>query len=373
MNSEIIIDRKTEMNILVILNEAEIGLHDDVHRAFSELKLNNIIKDYTIYSFLAHLKSGKSEEQVNNEIIDIAQRINPELILWMHTPNFNVSNNTIKKLRETKNKPVMGYWDGDLYESPYRPTPKCILSLSSQCDVVFLQGYNEVAELMHRKGAKDIRYVPPFGDKRFYTIKRSEKNLEYDVVMIGSNIKSRNPLRPSMSGTKLRSKIVKYFYKKLGNKFAVYGNGWKGNFAKGPIDYAKQSEVYHKSKIAIRVNNYKGKYYFSDGLPIAMLSGIPLIHNYEEGYNELWSNNPGIKFFKSVDEAWEMTELLLNKNLAELNEIGYNLSKYALNNLTHFIVFKYITIVLKYLYQKNKGQKDVVEIKNYWGVKAFTE
>ena len=362
------------MNILVILNEEKIGLHDDVHRAFRELKLKNIIKDYTIYSFLSQLKSGKSEDQVSNEIVDIAHRVTPELILWMHTVNLSVTYDTIRKLRKTENKPVMGYWDGDLYQGPFKPTPKHTLFLCRQCDVIFLQGYNEMAELIYNKDGNDIRYVPAFGDeKKFYPIELHAKNIEYDVVLIGNNIKSRNPLRSILCGTKLRHNIVKYFSRKLGNKFAVYGNGWKGTFAKGPIDYAKQSEIYYKSKITIRANNCNGKYYFSDALPIAMLSGIPVVHNYEEGFDKLWEINPGIKFFKSVHEGWSLTEYLLSKNLQELNEIGNKLYEYALNKFTPFVAFKYMTAILKEKYQIKTGKNDFVAIKNFWNIEGFAE
>ena len=120
----------------------------------------------------------------------------------------------------------MGYWDGDLYQSPYKPVPKELLELSSACDVVFAQGFGEMTEKMKIKGCKDIRFVPAFGDdKRFYPINPSNK--EYDIVMIGNNITSRNPFRINMPGTKFRKEIVKDFSKRYKNKFAVFGNNWK--------------------------------------------------------------------------------------------------------------------------------------------------
>ena len=361
------------MKLYVILNEKSPRAHSDVYHAMDYLKQKGIINEYQINPFEYHLQQGLTQKNLNTNIMDECKEFLPDIILWMHTDSFDVSDHTINYLKRLDSHPVIGYWDGDLYESPYRPAPKELLELASRCDVVFLQGYNEVAEQLLKKGTKDIRFVPSFGDERFYSIERKEENIEYNVVMIGNNIQSRNPFRLSMNGTKLRNRVIYYFSKKLGTKFAVYGNGWKGSFAKGPIGYNEQSKIYHKSKIAIRINNYSGKYYFSDGLPIAMLSGIPIVHNYEEGFDELWKSNPGLKFFKSVDEAWELTELLLSKNINEINEIGYNLSKYALNNLTHLIVFKYMVNVLKNLCMKNKGQIDTVEITNYWHVKSFTE
>ena len=346
------------MKLLVLLNENPAGAHEDVYRAINSCIDNKIINEKFVFPFLAKLAKGVKEGQVLYEIVEISKNYEPDLILWMHTDKLKVNQDVINELRSLKNKPVMGLWDGDLYQSPYRPVPNELLELTVACDVVFVQGFGEMTEKMKKKGCKDIRFVPAFGDdKRFYPIKNYQRK-EHDIVMIGNNITSRNPFRITMNGTRLRKKIVNELSKKYNDKFAIYGNNWKGTYAKGAIPYLTQHKIYSKSKITISVSNYTGKYYFSDRLPIAMLSGIPIVHNYEEGFEELFKDCKEIRFFKTFEEGIKQCEELLKKSSVELNEIGMKLHDYALKKLTIELVFKYMINVLKEIhFKKNDSEK----------------
>ena len=354
------------MKLLLLLNENPSGAHEDVHRTIENCYEKGIISDKIIYPFLAKFAEGLKEEQVLNEIIEISKNFQPALILWMHTDKFKVDQSVINELNNLINKPAMGYWDGDLYQGFYRPVPTELLDLSSACDVVFVQGFSEMTKKMKNRGCKDIRFVPAFSDtKRFYS-SELHNNKEYDIVMIGNNITSRNPLRITMPGTRFRKKMVAELSKKYQNRFAVFGNNWKGNYAKGISSYLDQHKIYSNSKITVQVNNYYGKYYFSDHLPIAMLSGIPIVHNYEEGFDELFKDCKEIRFFKSIKEGFKQCEDLLNKSDAELNEIGCELQNYAIKKLTVELAFEYMINVLKEIYVKKNNSDFNYKVANPW-------
>ena len=354
------------MKVLVLLNEVTIGAHEDVYRAIDSCINNGIIDEKIIYSFLAEITAGKKEKYVLNEIVNISKNYQPDLILWMHTDEFEIKNNTIMELRNLKSKPVMGFWEGDFYQSPYRPVSKKLLNLYVACDVVFVPGFGELTEKMKNYGCKDIRYVPLFGDdKRFYSINSGHKKI-YDIVMIGNNITSINPFRISLPGTRLRKEIVKKFSKRYSSRFAVFGNNWKGNSAKGYCLYNDQHKIYSKSRIAISINNYTGKYYFSDRLPIAMLTEIPIIHNYEEGFEKLFKDCKEMRFFKSLEEAVKQCEELLEKSDMELKEIGKKLYNYATEKLTADIAFEYMLSVLKEIYFKKNTNGFNIRTQNPW-------
>lgn len=344
------------MKLLVLSNENPAGAHDDVHRAIKNCQNKGLINDNLIYPFLARLAEVKKEKEVIKEIVEISKNYKPELTLWMHTGKFKVSRNTLDELYSLKTKSVMGYWDGDIYQDPFMSVPNEVLELSSACDVVFVQGFGEMSKKMIDSGCKDVRYVPAFGDeKRFYPIK-SDLSKEYDIIMIGNNVESRNPFRKNLRAMDLRKNIIYKFSDKYKNKFAVFGNNWKSYSAKGAINYLDQHKIYSSSRIAISVNNANAKYYFSDRLPIAMLSGVPIVQNYEEGFEELFNDCNEIKLFKTIEEAFEQCEELLDKSDAELYEIGQKLLKYTLKKFTANIVFNYMIEVLKEKYEsKNKG------------------
>ena len=354
------------MKLLILLNENPVGSHEDVYRAIENCYNKGIVNDKLIFPFLAKLTEGKKEKQVLKEIIDISKEYLPNLILWMHTDRFKVDLSFLNELKDLISKPVMGYWDGDLYQSPYRHVPNELLELSVLCDVVFAQGFGEMTEKMKSKGCNDIRFVPAFADeKRFYPI-RSVENKVYDIVMIGNNIKSRIPFRITMPGTKLRRRLVTELCKEYKKKFAVFGNNWKGNCANGISSYLDQHKIYSRSRITIAINNLSGKYYFSDRLPIAMLSGIPIIHKFEDGFNELFDDFKEIRFFKSFEEAFQICQELLQKSDSELNEIGEKLYNYALNKFSVEFVFQYMIDVLKEKYYNKNEINFNYKVLNPW-------
>ncbi len=353
------------MKLLVLLNENPAGAHDDVHRAIKNCKEKGIITDNYIYPFLTKLAEGEKEKDVLKEIVEISKNYQPDLILWMHTDRFKVNQDAINELKSLKSKPVMGYWDGDIYPELFIPVPKAVLELSSACDVVFVQGFGEMSKKMQAKGCNDIRLVPAFADeKRFYPIKTNQK--EYDIVMIGNYTLSRNPFRITLPGTQFRKVIVKTLSEKYEAKFAVYGNNWSGSSAKGVIPYLDQHNIYSKSKITISINNDNAKYYFSDRLPIAMLSGIPVVQSYEEGFDKLFYGCGEIRFYKSLQEALEQCEALLKKSDDELNEIGKKLLEYALKNFSVKLAFHYMINVLIEKYSLKNISNSHIYIKNPW-------
>lgn len=342
-----------------------MGANDDVYRAFEHFKFHKTITDYYIYPFLARLGDGLSPKKVNQEILEVIRIFFPDSILWMHTTNLAISRDALRFIKSLHSNIVMGYWDGDLYSNQYRRVPRQMLELATECDVVFLQGFGETSEHLRRHGCHDIRYIPAFADPIRFKKNRNRKK-RYDVVMIGNNIESKNPFRRTMRGTKLRQEIAKTFSEYFGDKFAVFGFGWKGTFAKGTVEYLKQDELCSLSRITIGVNNYNSKYYFSDRLPIAMISGTPIIHSYEPGYEEVFVGCEELRFFKTAQEALDLALILLSEDQAKLDIIGDQLNSFAVNHLTSLQAFGYMIDVLKYLINQKQGNKEGNDISNPW-------
>jgi len=353
------------MKILVMLNENAERAHSDVYRAFDYFKNNKIIYDYRVYPFLARLNRGLSEKAVNTEICEHVDDFLPDAILWMHTTNLAISSLTFRKIYLLSPHTVMGYWDGDLYDQHYKPVPRQMRKLASRCDVTFLQGFGETSDVLKKHGCHNIRYVPAFADPmRFKKVRNTHKL--YDVVFVGNNIESKNPFRRSMGGTVLRQEIVKEFSDHFNEKFAVFGLGWKGASARGKVDYLKQAELYSQSRITIGVNHINGKYYFSDRLPIAMISGIPIIYSYEQGFEEIFAECDNLLFFKTKQEALELATSLLTEQQQKLDLMGDQLHSFALKHLTNLNAFGFMIDVLKYHFIHKQGKEAGNYVVNPW-------
>ena len=131
------------MKLFLILNENPPGSHDDVHRALKRLVDEKELQSFHVYPFLARLSDGKNNNEVVMEIIKISEQFQPTAILWSHIGKLKLKNDALKILGRLDSLPVMGYWDGDIYEKPYKPLPKEIIRLARSCDVVFCQGFGE--------------------------------------------------------------------------------------------------------------------------------------------------------------------------------------------------------------------------------------
>jgi glycosyltransferase involved in cell wall biosynthesis len=334
------------MKLLLVLNENPPGSHSNVHHSLSNLKGKNVITEYNVYPFPARLAQGLTVKEMLAEIIDTAKVFIPDIILWSHTGEIPVPVEAIDALKNVNPKLVMGYWDGDIYEKP-QPLPKELLKLAAFCNVTFCQGQGYFTKMLKKYGSTDIRFVPASSDElRFFKKRPANKKIQYDVVMIGNNVTSRLPWRTA-PGSLLRKKIATLFSKKLGDRFAIYGEGWKESFGKGKIGFNDQVNLYHSSRIALGTNNWLGpKYYFSNRLPIAMSSGVPLVYNYEEGFDELFGEGQGIFFFKTPEQAWEICSDLLKKQDNELERIGDKAFAYAFDHLRTEHILDYMIKVL---------------------------
>lgn len=354
------------MKLLLILNENPPGAHSDIHYSLGVLKDQGVLEDFYIYPFLSRLADGLKDKEVTQEIVNLAKSFQPSAVLWSHSGSLFVGADDILKIKNLSSTPSIGYWDGDIYQKP-QPLPKEIISLCKKCDVVFAQGAGDFSKLLNKNGCKDIRYVPaPTDEDRFCKLRSPDQEIIYDVVMIGNNVKSRIPWRTA-PGSRWRKELAEYFFKKLGKRFAVFGYGWKAKYGKGPLPFPEQVNLYHSSRVALGVNNWLGpRYYFSNRLPIALSSGVPVVHNYESGYEEIFKPVENFSFFKTTSDAWNITKQLLEKDQKELDEIGLKTHMFAMNRLTATNIMRYmISVLMDYNLAQEKG-KEVEITANPW-------
>lgn len=352
------------MKLLLILNENPLGSHDDVYGSLLALKTDGIIESYFVYPFLTRLADGFSNEEVVKEILDIAGCFQPTGILWSHTGSLFVCESDIAILRKLGSRPSIGYWDGDIYHKFYKPLPKGTINLITMCDVSFWPGYCGVIRDLKRRGCSDIRYVPLATDEKRFGRLRSSK-IVYDVVMVGNYVSSRIPFR-TFPGSRLRKKAAGYFYEKLGERFAVFGSGWNAKYAKRSIPFEKQNEIYHSSKVALGVNNLHSDYYFSNRLPISLSSGIVMVHNYEKGIEMIFEDIGYPYFFRNIEEAWNITQRLLDKSQNELDTIGKKYRQFSLDNISMYRNIRYIVAVLCDYHLKKGSNANLVDRINPW-------
>ena len=333
------------MKIFIVLNEGPSNPCSDVRNVFDLLTSDGVIRGYEIFPFLALLEAGLRSEEVMRELLRRATLFGPDAILWAHTGGLYVTEYFITQIRQKCDNPVFGYWDGDLYEAPFKRLPEEIVQLASCCNVTFVQGFGAMSNELAASGCADIRFVPATTDEWRFGDRRTSSR-DFDVVLIGNNVSSRFPWR-TMPGARWRKKLVKLFERKLGRRFAVFGEGWCGPSAHGPLPFEDQSYAYGRGCVALGVNNLHGAYYFSNRLPIAMSSCVPVIYNYERGFEHVFPRNSGCLFFHDTEQAWDLAQKLLCGDADRVSSMGELAQGIATRQFNITKVIRYMCDVLE--------------------------
>ena len=183
---------------------------------------------------------------------------------------------------------------------------------------------------------------------------RSGRECEFDVVMIGNRPTSRVPFK-TMPGLRRRTELVRMFEAKLGRRFAVFGLGWRGPCARGPVQFTQQGVVYSKARFGVGINNLHAAYYFSNRLPIAMSCGAVMLHNFEPGMGEVLGAGSPVRLFRTTTEAWRIVAELLTADDADFQPEREAAREIAFARLTVTRAQAYMLDVLDSVRQSRAG------------------
>ena len=258
------------MRLLLVLNDASDGHHDDIHRSLTELRGESALEDFIVYPYIAKLNGGLKPSEVVSEVEDLANSFAPDAILWAHPSSLPVDERVVSRLRGLRSRPVLGCLEGDLYDRLHKPLPKNLRRLARACDVVFVIGYGRFVNRLVKNGFPAVLYVPLWADDSRFDLGMSDPGAAtYDAVLVGNYWPSKIPFK-TMPGAVQRARVVSLMEREFGDRFAVFGQGWAGPCARGPIPFDQQTLAYHMGRVAVGWDNLIVPLSFSDRLPIAM-------------------------------------------------------------------------------------------------------
>lgn len=328
------------MRLFYLINEPYPDYQLGYRNAIEKLINSGDIEDCFFYSFQVKYKVEFNsdvklfENDLENQII----QFKPTAILFAHTASLFFSNYFFFQIEASLGyKPVYALDERDVYGRIGKRLPKELLFLSQKCDIVFLVTsggwmYNEF-----KKNVKgELIYLPHVCDDFYFKNDIPQSgNKKYDIVMIGNLAKSKIPFA-SMPGVFERINVAEQMYKRYGNKFAVFGNGWeKYPFAAGHISFFEQDKVLKESHLSIGIDHFFSyRQYFSDRLPIALFSGTPHLSLLTPDTNFLFEEEKHIFYFKNVKDALMQTDRILSGKINNMHDI--------LSNAKNLIAEKYM-------------------------------
>ncbi len=318
---------KDGLRFLYLPNENEPGDQVGPRMAFEKLHQQGVLSAYEVFSYLWEDRQSRDHAKTLSKLLEITEAFRPDVIFWQHlVASFSVDRSFLLKLKEFPFRPKLVYHEGDAYDRIIKRIPSPAQTILSVADLVFLVGLGDLASMVRKFCANPnaIVYTPHSYDaKRFGQPWTPTFERRYDVIMIANRGQTRIP-GVYLPGGKKRQKLAFEMSKIFGERFAVFGSGWKGfAFLKGPVPFAQQEQIIRSSWVSINWGHYdEVPYYFSDRLPISLAAGVPHITNYQPGYEHVFRNCEGLYCVRSPAEGVEAARYLLSMPRERLNQIG---------------------------------------------------
>ena len=251
------------------------------------------------------------------------------------------------KLKAMAPPPCIVYYDGDVYGRIFKRITPSTRAMCRHADYVFLCGLGDVARIFEEAGARNIRYLPHnVSFKQFGVDWAPTDDRELDVVVVGNRVRGRFRLQDRvpcarMPGSYLREQLVRLLGKVFGTRFAVYGSGWEGFVGdRGPLAFDRQHEVLRRSWLSVGYDHFPDTpYYFSDRLPIALLSGVAHVVHFHPGYETMFGNGRELLWAHSLEGIMEAVRHALGRGPRFLNELGARGREFAARRLASEIVY----------------------------------
>lgn len=262
-----------------------------MRRALATLVDHGLLEHVKIYSLLWRVRSGHARQAIDG-LLNLVKAYSPDVILMQHLGGTGVDDRVFAELRSL-NRFALIYHEADPYSRWRHRLPPEARSAGRNADVVFTVGRNEFRSNFLRSGSTDVRWCSSVYDPgRFGNIPiPTGVSREYDVVVIANRTQARSPFT-GHPNARQRVELVHRLAERFGPRFAVYGKGWTGPSAQGPVNYDLQHRAIHSGWITANWDHYaKEDAYFSDRLPTTLATGSVHLTTLHEGFQEIFPEN----------------------------------------------------------------------------------
>lgn len=271
------------------------GKNDGVakYSSVSQALMSHCSKSY------AEISSGAS--RLNEKVIQQAAKMKPDIIFCQIQAPDIIRNETIFELR--KHCPFVVNWTGDVRA----PVPKWYLETAGLFDVTFFTNMNDVRTL--RNAGFVSEYLEIGYDPKIYYPDNRERKI--DVAFLANNY-GGYPL------SDYRVQAAKTLRNYFGDRFKLYGGGWKDPVADGNLNGSQyqEAEFLRDVKIAINISHFNYDRYSSDRRLRILGSGCLCLSHNHRGIEEDFTDGVDLVTF---DDHREMI-VACDRILSEWND-----------------------------------------------------
>ena len=330
------------MRLVYLPNEPVTGWQVGARAALEGLRRDGVLSDLRVYSFLQQPPARALEE-----IFALCEEAAPDAVLFTKIDEFPVDDRWLSALRGTPSRPLLVYYDGDIYGRVFKRMSAETRAMCRYADLVLLCGFGANARHFETAGARRIGYLPHNASlAQFGAAWTPTATRDRDVIVIGNRIRGRVALQERFSWARMpgvfaREQLVRQLGAAFGARFAVYGKGWDGFVGnRGPVAFARQHDVLRDSWLSVGYDHFPGTpLYFSDRLPIALLSGVAHAVHYHPGYESLFRSGRELLWAHTIAGLVALARDSLGRGPVYLDELGARGRAFVQDRLSTEIVF----------------------------------
>lgn len=316
------------MRILALSNEPSPGADPDVPWALARLAERGLVHDHAVYPLRAAVASRGSRSAAE-EIAAIADALQADVLAFFHAGSCRLSDEDLDIVRRASPQAVWIYREGDAYQRWTLPYHRSILATVRRCAAAFLPCGGYFPDIVRHTGCGFVTYAPSWvNPERFPYRWPSSPAKEYDVVFVGNDMRAR--LRP-VPGVRERRRLVRRLQERYGSRAAIYGRGWTGKGARGPLPLEAVGEAYAASCVAVGMDHVVGPYQFSNRLPTALACGVPLAYALPQSRVDALASMDSSQLFVDEDGAVAVIDRLLATDASALNVLSAHQRRLSLS------------------------------------------
>lgn len=282
--------RMIQPRVLYVPNEAGDFRQLGFRRPFANLVAAGLIADVSVFSLQWRIRNGGDPEQHRQDLISRVREFRPNLVLMQHVGSTRLTDRHFQAMRKAGDFEFI-YHEGDPYSRYIQPLPRAAGSAGRFADVVFTVGSGVFMDNFRRTGSSDVRWASHvFEPDRYHRVPVSPAlTRPYDVVIVANRNSPRLRGHPNWRD---RIRFVSHMQERFAGRIAIYGKGWSGVGAMGPIDFSSQDEGIRSAWVSANWDHYsKEPKYFSNRLPISLAAGSVHATTWHPGYDEVFSAN----------------------------------------------------------------------------------
>jgi hypothetical protein len=296
--------------VMLVANETRQSFQRSSRRTLTQLQAAGVIAGLSVYSLRLRGQETTRTDALRG-LLSRIESFRPEIVIMQHPVGTGIDSYVLGKMRSVCPFSLI-YYEGDPYSRYRHPLPSEAQAVAAAADAVVTVGDGQFRENFLRAGARRVEWSASRYDPWSFGTQQIPLDKQYEVVMIANRSNPRLPFR-ALPGARDRIKLVEQMQKQFGSSFGLFGAGWEGPSARGPLPFWQQESAIASASISVNWDHYpKERKYFSNRLPISLASGTVHVTGVHPGYDEIFDDNEFIHFCRSPMDVVDRVRTLLN-------------------------------------------------------------